>query len=169
VVTRRPGYSLVAVWRRADAHRRRIRMRAPVGRVLEAEKRRAVARAPRHYRWVRMLERRATAAWSRWRRGARSAHSGIPPWWCPRCGGTADRRGAITVHVRVITTGMDVYGNIQGRQEGDRLTIVHEWDGPKWPLIGRAAADVVIGPVFIPRHRVAHSWRASVGSRAQHA
>jgi hypothetical protein len=29
------------------------------------------------------------------------------------------------------------------------VEIVHEWAGPRWPLIGRLAADVVIGPVFV--------------------
>ncbi|HEX4573527.1 MAG TPA: hypothetical protein VH158_00250 [Gemmatimonadales bacterium] len=29
------------------------------------------------------------------------------------------------------------------------MTIVHDWAGPAWPLVGRLAAELVIGPVFI--------------------
>jgi hypothetical protein len=29
------------------------------------------------------------------------------------------------------------------------VTITHWWKGPPWPLIGRPAADFVIGPVFV--------------------
>ena len=40
------------------------------------------------------------------------------------------------------------------------MTIVHEWDGPRWPLIGRAAAAWVIGPVFI--HGIASRTLAGI-------
>jgi len=126
-------------------------MRAPVGRVLEAA--RNVERWPellRHYRWVRMLERRGDgglvemAAWRPFR------PTPVSTWWVSEIvGGQADRPRCINRHVRGITTGMDVVWNIQPAGEETDVTIVHEWDGPKWPLIGRAAADVVIGPVFI--------------------
>jgi len=35
------------------------------------------------------------------------------------------------------------------QNDGVLVTIVHEWRGPEWPLIGRLAANLVIGPVFI--------------------
>jgi hypothetical protein len=52
-------------------------------------------------------------------------------------------------HVRGITTGMDVVWRIEPVNGETDVTIVHEWTGPGWPLIGSAAARWVIGPVFI--------------------
>ena len=40
------------------------------------------------------------------------------------------------------------------------VTIVHEWRGPAWPLIGRLAARLVIGPVFI--HGIASRTLAGI-------
>ena len=40
------------------------------------------------------------------------------------------------------------------------MTIVHEWTGPRWPLIGSAAAAWVIGPVFI--HGIASRTLAGI-------
>jgi hypothetical protein len=61
-------------------------------------------------------------------------------------------RGGLAVHyrhVRGITTGMDVLWQLESSGEGTEVTIVHQWSGPRWPLVGPAAADWVIGPVFI--------------------
>src|SRR2546427_2633056 len=66
-------------------------------------------------------------------------------------------------HVQGITRGMDVIwrlrgtGGIEAQRHGGTVRavgtvaveIVHSWDGPGWPLIGRAAAALVIGPVFV--------------------
>jgi hypothetical protein len=38
---------------------------------------------------------------------------------------------------------------------------VHEWDGPRWPLIRRPAAEWVIGPVFV--HGIASRTLAGIG------
>ena len=40
------------------------------------------------------------------------------------------------------------------------VTIIHEWPGPAWPLIGRLAANLVIGPVFI--HGIASRTLAGI-------
>jgi len=40
------------------------------------------------------------------------------------------------------------------------VTIVHQWRGPSWPVIGRLAAEWVIGPVFI--HGIASRTLAGV-------
>ena len=61
-------------------------------------------------------------------------------------------RGAATVryrHVRGITAGMDVVWRLVPTDGGTDVSIVHQWAGPAWPLVGAAAAAVVIGPVFI--------------------
>jgi hypothetical protein len=48
-----------------------------------------------------------------------------------------------------ITRGMDVLWTVASSPGGTTITIVHEWGGPRWPLIGGLAASLVIGPVFI--------------------
>lgn len=57
-------------------------------------------------------------------------------------------------HVGGITKGMAVEWRFHPEGNGTRVEIVHEWaEGPKWPLVGKFAADRVIGPIFI--HHVA--------------
>lgn len=125
-------------------------MRAPLARVLEAAI--CVERWPEllgHYRWVRMLERigdGGVVEMAAWRPFGPLRY---PTWWVSEM--RVDR-GAPAVHyrhVQGITTGMDVVWDIQPAGEETDVTIVHEWDGPRWPLIGRVAAEAVIGPVFI--------------------
>jgi uncharacterized membrane protein len=125
-------------------------IRAPVDRVLDAAA--DVERWPRilaHYRWVRFLERRnggSTVEMAAWR------PFGVfrfPAWWVSEM--TVDRpaREIRYRHVRGITTGMDVVWRLTEQPAGVDVTIVHEWAGPAWPLIGSLAARLVIGPVFI--------------------
>jgi hypothetical protein len=45
------------------------------------------------------------------------------------------------------------------------LRIVHEWTGPRWPVIGGFAAERVIGPHFI--HFIASRTLAGVAREAQ--
>ena len=100
-----------------------------------------------HYRWVRFVERRPhggvveMAAWRpfgvlRW-----------PTWWVSEM--TIDQPAAVIRyrHVRGITQGMDVAWRVTPANGGTAVEIVHEWDGPGWPLISRPAANLVIGPV----------------------
>jgi hypothetical protein len=47
------------------------------------------------------------------------------------------------------------------------VEIVHEWAGPGWPVIGRLAADRVIGPVFV--HGIASRTLAGIRRRAEAA
>jgi hypothetical protein len=128
----------------------RIRMRAPLARVLEAAVQ--VEQWPAllsHYRWVRMLERRGEGGlveMAAWRPFGRLRY---PTWWVSEM--RVDR-GAAEVHyrhVRGITTGMDVVWRIEPVDGETNVTIVHDWTGPRWPLIGSVAARFVIGPVFI--------------------
>jgi hypothetical protein len=44
---------------------------------------------------------------------------------------------------------MDVEWRIEAAAGGTLLSIVHDWEGPGWPLIGGVAASRVIGPQFI--------------------
>jgi hypothetical protein len=68
-------------------------------------------------------------------------------------------------HVGGITRGMDVVWRLEPRDGGVDVTIVHEWTGPAWPLIGRLAADWVIGPVFI--HGIASRTLFGVKRKAE--
>ena len=146
----------------------RLRMRAPAARVFAAAA--DVERWPEllpHYRWVRMLERRTDgglvemAAWRPF------GPLNYPTWWVSEM--RLDR-AALAVHyrhVRGITTGMDVIWRIEPRDEDTEVTIVHEWAGPRWPLVGGVAADWVIGPVFI--HGIASRTLAGIGRSVERA
>jgi ribosome-associated toxin RatA of RatAB toxin-antitoxin module len=147
----------------------RLRMGAPVARVFAAAA--DVERWPEllpHYRWVRMLERRADgsglvemAAWRPF--GALN----YPTWWVSEM--RLDRAAPAVHyrHVRGITTGMDVVWRFEPRGEETEVTIVHDWTGPRWPLIGGLAAEWVIGPVFI--HGIASRTLAGIGRSVERA
>ncbi len=45
------------------------------------------------------------------------------------------------------------------------LSIIHDWTGPAWPLIGGIAANLVIGPHFISH--IAGRTLAGVSRRAE--
>ena len=129
----------------------------------------AVARAPReiclrlaadverwpdhlpHYRWVTFRDRRGfadgvveMAAWRhfpgfRW-----------PTWWVSEMEPDLDAGRVRYRHIEGITRGMEVLWEVRGESaEKTRLKIVHDWSGPRWPLIGDLAANLVIGPRFI--------------------
>ncbi len=118
-----------------------------------------VERWPRilgHYRWVRFLRNDGFGT-GLVEMAARRPFGplGYPVWWVSEMRADADLPAVFYRHVRGITTGMDVEWRFHPHGDGStRVEIVHEWpDGPRWPLIGRIAADWVIGPVFI--HAVA--------------
>ncbi|NIN71047.1 MAG: hypothetical protein GTO46_03740 [Gemmatimonadetes bacterium] len=108
-----------------------------------------------HYRWVRFRRRDAFG------RGlvemaARRTFGpiGYPVWWVSEM--FADESVPVVryKHVEGITAGMDVEWRFHSDGATTRVEIVHDWpDGPGWPLIGRFAANAVIGPAFI--HHVA--------------
>jgi hypothetical protein len=121
-----------------------------------------------HYRWVRLVERRADgsglvemAAWRpfgvfRW-----------PTWWQSEMWTDSRRREVRYRHVRGITRGMDVLWSVVPDGMGTRATIVHEWEGPRWPVIRRPAAEWVIGPVFV--HGIASRTLAGIAKAAERA
>ena len=102
-----------------------------------------------HYRWVRFLERRGDGGVVEMAARRPFGPVSYPAWWVSEM--AVDRaRGEIRYrHIRGITTGMDVVWRFAPDGNGVNVTIVHEWAGPGWPLIGRLAADFVIGPVFV--------------------
>jgi len=102
-----------------------------------------------HYRFVRFLSRRdggGTVEMAAWRPFGPLRY---PTWWVSEM--TVDRpaREVRYRHVRGITAGMDVVWRLAADGARVAVTIVHEWPGPAWPLLGGLAADLIIGPVFI--------------------
>jgi len=128
----------------------RLRMNAPIERVFRAAV--EVERWPAilsHYRWVRILDRRRDGVlveMAAWRPFGQLKY---PTWWVSEMW-VDDAAAAVHYrHVRGITTGMDVVWQLEPSAEKTDVTIVHQWAGPSWPLLGPAAAAWVIGPVFI--------------------
>jgi hypothetical protein len=123
-----------------------------------------------HYRWVRLLDGGLVemAAWRPFGGGLLK----YPTWWVSEM--TIDRpAGEIRYkHVRGITRGMDVVwrfvesgGGDRGDPEAVDVEIVHTWGGPSWPLIGKLAANLVIGPIFI--HGIASRTLAGIKQAAE--
>jgi ribosome-associated toxin RatA of RatAB toxin-antitoxin module len=144
----------------------RIHIAAPADRVfaIAADVERWPGFLP-HYRWVRIHERRSDGGiveMAAWRPFGVLRY---PTWWLsemhadPRAGTVRYR------HIDGITRHMDVEWKITGSAGAVDVTVVHAWDGPPWPLIGRLAADWVIGPVFI--HAIASRTLRGVKQRAE--
>lgn len=104
-----------------------------------------------HYRWVRFLRKDSfaqgvveMAAWRQF------GPVGYPTWWASEMEHDAAARVVRYRHIRGVTAGMDVVWKVRALPgAGSHLSILHEWDGPGWPLIGRFAAEHVIGPRFV--------------------
>ncbi len=148
----------------------RLRIHAPFPRVFAAAS--AVARWPAilpHYRWVRILNDGLVemAAWRPFARGLLK----YPAWWVSEM--TIDRpAGEIRYrHVRGMTRDMHVvWRMVEVGGGGDKsvdVEIVHTWPGPRWPLIGRLAANLVIGPIFI--HGIASRTLAGIKKATESA
>lgn len=136
---------------------------APVEPCLEAA--RDVERWPEilpHYRDVRFLRRDGPG---RGRvRMAAYRHFGPLPWptWWESEMVTDEEAGQVRYrHVDGITRGMDVLWELRPLEEEPgpsrrpdggprtRVVVLHDWEGPDWPLIGGLAARRVIGPHFV--------------------
>ena len=127
-----------------------IRIRAPIERAFQVAS--DVGRWPEilsHYRWVRFLDRHrsgGTVEMAAWRPFGLFRY---PTWWVSEMTLDPAAREIRYRHVRGITTGMDVVWRLVEQPAGVDVTVVHEWAGPAWPLLGPLAARLVIGPVFI--------------------
>lgn len=102
-----------------------------------------------HYRWVRVLERKPDRTVVEMSANRPFGALNWPTWWVSEMWTDPARSSIRYRHVRGITQGMDVEWRLEGRNGGTDVTIVHEWNGPAWPLIRRPAAEWVIGPVFV--------------------
>jgi ribosome-associated toxin RatA of RatAB toxin-antitoxin module len=140
----------------------RLVMRAPISRVFAAAS--DVERWPKllsHYRWVRMLERRPGGGVVEMAAYRPFGPINYPTWWVSEMEIDPNAPAVRYRHVRGITTGMDVEWRLVPRGEHTEVTIVHQWEGPRWPLIRRPAAEWVIGPVFV--HGIAARTLAGIG------
>jgi ribosome-associated toxin RatA of RatAB toxin-antitoxin module len=104
-----------------------------------------------HYRWVRFHDKRGfgqgvveMAAWRDFLGPIR-----YPTWWVSEMSADPGEPIVRYRHVDGITRRMDVSWEFLPDPGGTRVRIVHEWEGPAWPLIRRIAADHVIGPHFV--------------------
>jgi coenzyme Q-binding protein COQ10 len=138
-----------------------------------------------HYRWVRVLERRdgrGTVEMAAWRPFGPLRY---PTWWVSEMRIDRAARAIGYRHLRGITRGMEVAWRFDSQTALGRsavpgppfrvgigddeilVTVVHAWRGPAWPLVGRIAANVVIGPVFI--HGIASRTLAGIKREAERA
>jgi hypothetical protein len=120
-----------------------------------------------HYRWVRFQRKdgfgRGRVDMAAWR-----PFPGLkyPTWWSSDMQADEGARTVVYRHVDGITRGMDVVWAVEELAPHEsHLSIVHEWSGPAWPLIGRKAADWVIGPHFISH--IAGRTLAGVAAEAE--
>lgn len=83
-----------------------------------------------------------------------------PTWWESEMVTDVEAGEVRYRHVDGITEGMDVLWDLEeidrapapddeGAEPATRIVVLHDWDGPGWPLIGGFAARRVIGPHFI--------------------
>lgn len=120
-----------------------------------------------HYRYVRFLERRANGGVVAMSAYRQFGPIGWPTWWVSEMDVLPERHEVRYRHIRGITAGMDVAWRVTPEGNGSHVEIVHAWTGPRWPLLGRVAADTVIGPAFI--HHIASRTLAGVKRRAESA
>jgi uncharacterized membrane protein len=141
-------------------------IRAPIERVFEAAA--DVERWPtllKHYRWVTIRERKTgwgIVEMAAWRPFGLVKY---PTWWVSRMEVDRSAWQVRYQHVEGITQGMQVVWQLVSRDEGTDVSIVHEWTGPGWPVIGAMAARLVIGPIFI--HGIASRTLAGIARHVE--
>jgi ribosome-associated toxin RatA of RatAB toxin-antitoxin module len=144
----------------------RTSVRGTIARVFEIAS--EVERWPEflpHYRWVRMLTKSGDSGlveMAAWRPFGVLKY---PTWWVSEMTVVPHEFKVLYKHVEGITTGMDVEWRLTEVDGTVDITISHEWAGPKWPLIGKLAAELVIGPVFV--HAIAGRTLAGVKTQAE--
>lgn len=146
-------------------------VRAPLARIfaLASDVERWPALLP-HYRYVRFLERRRDGGgvvdmsavrpfgvvyWPTWWRSSMRVHA---------TGGTEAPTIRFT-HVGGVTRGMEVEWSFREVADGTHVRILHVWNGPPIPILGSAAATLVIGPVFV--HGIASRTLLGLASAAE--
>ena len=128
-----------------------------------------------HYRFVRFQERRRDGG------GivdmSANRPFGLlqwPTWWRSKMQVRMPTAGSPSIrftHIAGVTTGMEVEWTFAETSSGTHVRILHLWNGPSVPVVGSAAATMVIGPVFV--HGIAsrtleglakHAERGTIGA-----
>lgn len=105
-----------------------------------------------HYRWVRFHRKDAFARGVVEMAAYRDFGGPLrwPTWWVSEMDSDADEPIVRYRHIDGITRGMDVRWEFVSAMDGGTLVrVVHEWEGPEWPVIRGIAANLVIGPHFV--------------------
>lgn len=106
-----------------------------------------------HYRYVRFRERMGGTGVVEMSANRPFGPLNWPTWWASLMEIRHERgapQPAIRFrHIDGITRGMEVQWSFDPVTDGTHVTVLHLWNGPSWPLVGRAAARLVIGPVFV--------------------
>ncbi len=113
-----------------------------------------------HYRFVRLLDRHPGRRVVEMSANRPFGPLNWPTWWVSDMWVDPARLEVRYRHIRGITRGMDVLWQVVPEGTGTHVTIIHEWDGPPWPLIRWIAANLVIGPVFV--HGIASRTLAGI-------
>lgn len=121
-----------------------------------------------HYRYVRFRERMPGGGIVEMSANRPFGALDWPTWWLSLME-IQERDGGVPAirfrHIGGITTHMDVEWSFAAVTGGTRVTVVHLWDGPPWPLIRTIAARAVIGPVFV--HGIASRTLAGLARVAE--
>ena len=88
-----------------------------------------------------------------------------PTWWKSDMQVIESAPAVRFRHVAGITKGMEVEWSFEPTSAGTHVRILHVWNGPRWPLIGRFAATTVIGPIFV--HGIASRTLAGLARVAE--
>jgi hypothetical protein len=109
-----------------------------------------------HYRYVRFSERRADgggivemSANRPFRLPISRMHLNWPTWWKSEMAVSETTSSIRFRHIGGITKGMDVEWTFASTPRGTHVRILHVWNGPTVPVLGKWTAMHVIGPVFI--------------------
>ena len=88
-----------------------------------------------------------------------------PTWWLSEMAVNHEVPWVRFKHIGGVTTRMDVEWSFTPVEGGTLTRIVHVWNGPLWPVIGRFAATQVIAPVFV--HGIASRTLAGLAAVAE--
>ena len=146
-------------------------VRAPLASVFEiaADVERWPEHLP-HYRFVRFRVREGAGGIVEMSANRPFGVLDWPTWWVSlmEVQHRPERAGAPSIrfrHIEGITTGMEVEWSFAPVTGGTRVTVLHLWNGPSWPVIGALAARAVIGPVFV--HGIASRTLAGLALAAE--
>jgi Polyketide cyclase / dehydrase and lipid transport len=88
-----------------------------------------------------------------------------PTWWLSEMAVNRESQCIRFRHVGGVTRGMEVEWAFTPVPGGTHVRILHLWDGPPIPLLGKWAAMYVIGPVFV--HGIASRTLEGLGAVAE--